>query len=599
MRRNHITLSIAIILAFLTSKAQDDFITYFEQTNFLETTNYEQTLEFCRRISTESPWVSYQIMGKSAQNYDIPLLIIDRDMHFSPEEVRKNGKLVLLVQAGIHPGEPDGNDAMQLLLRDLLIRKERTALLNDITILFIPVLNADGLNRFGPHNRINQNGPANMGWRTNGQNLNLNRDFIKAETPAIQSWLKLYNQWEPEFFIDCHTTDGADYQYTITYMLETLGNMEPGLTSWQKDGLIPYLENKMEASGYLIFPYVSFRNWHDPRSGLYSSPSPPMLSQGYTALRNRPGLLIETHMLKSYKERVLSTRRMIELVIKYLQQEGKHLQQLIQQADNYVTSKDFRETDYPLAFETTADSVIHEFKGIDYEVVESELTGGNWYQYGNTPKTFQIPYFYHQETSASCIPPEGYIFDPAYTPVAELLKMHGVEVYQLEKKATLPVETYFFTNVRFSNSPYEGHQRVVDFDMQKTNREITYPSGSWFVPTNQKRAKIILHLLEPGAVNSLLSWGYFNAIFEQKEYAETYVMEKKARQMMKENPELKKAFDKALRDGTIPANNQWLMLNWFYQRTPYWDNHKNVYPVGRIENESVFTKLKTISKADH
>lgn len=598
MKIKSIILSIALVISVLSIKAQDDFITYFEQTDFLETTNYEQTLEFCRRISAESPWVTYQTIGKSAQNYDIPLLIVDSDMQFTPKKARNSGKLVLLVQAGIHPGEPDGNDAMQMLLRDILIRKEKTELLNNVTILFIPVLNADGLNRFGPYNRINQNGPVKMGWRTNGQNLNLNRDFMKAETPAVQSWLNLYNQWEPEFFIDCHTTDGADYQYTITYMLETLGNMNPGLTSWQKDGLIPHLDKQMEDSGYLIFPYVSFRNWHDPRSGLYSSPSPPMLSQGYTALRNRPGLLIETHMLKSYKERVFGTKRMIELVLGYLKEEGRKLQHLISEADKHTTSQEFRNTDYPLAFTTTTDSIIQEFKGIDYEVLESDLTGGNWYKYGNEPKTFHIPYFFEQDIAASAIPPEGYIFDPAYTSIADLLKRHGVKVYQLEEAITLPVHSYFFTNVSFSNRPYEGHQRVVDFNQKKIHREVRYPGGSWFVPTNQKLAKVILHLLEPAAVNSLLSWGYFNAIFEQKEYAETYVMEKKARQMISTNPEIKKAFDEALREGRIPSNNQWMMLNWFYQRTPYWDQQKNIYPVGRIEDKTAFNKLQVISKVD-
>ncbi len=237
------------------------------------------------------------------------MLIIDGEGRFDPASARKSAKLVLLIQAGIHPGEIDGKDAGFMFFRDLAINQLFGAMPENLIILFIPIFNVDGHERFGPYNRINQDGPEEMGWRTTAQNLNLNRDFLKADAPEMQAWLKLYQQWLPDFFVDIHVTDGADYQYVSTYGLETYGNMDEGLTKWTNEQLIPVMEQSMDAAGYPMFPYIMFRRWHDPRSGLRSSAAGPRFSQGYTAVQNRIGLLVENHSLKDYKTRVSSTYR--------------------------------------------------------------------------------------------------------------------------------------------------------------------------------------------------------------------------------------------------------------------------------------------------
>ena len=198
------------------------------------------------------------------------MMIVDKEGLVSPEEIRKRGRVVLLVESAIHPGEPDGKDAMLMLVRDIALTQKHPGLEDNVSILFIPVFNADGHERFGKYNRINQNGPVEMGWRVTAQNYNLNRDFLKADSPEMQAWLKLYNKWQPEFFIDCHTTDGADYQYVLTYKLETYGNMLPDLSDWQTESYLPYIIEKMQSVNYPVFPYVYFRRWHDPRSGLHT-----------------------------------------------------------------------------------------------------------------------------------------------------------------------------------------------------------------------------------------------------------------------------------------------------------------------------------------
>ncbi|MEA3480219.1 MAG: M14 family zinc carboxypeptidase, partial [Bacteroidota bacterium] len=277
-------LIIILVLSTLALYAigQEDFwITRYEKSGFLETANYEEVIRYSKLLDQKSSIVKYKSYGISPQGRDMPLLIIDRNGNFDPESVKASGNVVLFIQAGIHPGEADGTDAVLMLMRDMAITRDLYSLLEKVTFLVIPSFNVDGLGRFGPYNRINQNGPEEMGWRSNAQNLNLNRDYLKADTPEMHAWLKLFNEWLPDFFVDCHTTDGADFQYVLTYMMEIFGNMDPGLTAWQRDIFLPYVHEKMEIAGYPINQYVSFRRWHDPRSGLVSGTSSPRLSNGF------------------------------------------------------------------------------------------------------------------------------------------------------------------------------------------------------------------------------------------------------------------------------------------------------------------------------
>jgi len=575
---------VGTILISCTNSNSIEINLPFEESNGLKTATYDETIDFVNVVSEGSDIVSKCVYGHSSQGYELPMLIIDKTGLDNPESIRNSGKTILLVEANIHPGEPDGNDAMMLLIKEL-INGEKTELLENVSVLFAPAVNADGMNRFGPHNRINQNGPEEMGWRTNAQNLNLNRDFVKADAPAMQAWLQMYDKWQPEFFIDCHTTDGADYQYVITYMLETMGNMDENLTKWQKEEYLPYVEKAMFEAGYPIFPYVSFRRWHDPRSGLYMRPGRPMLSQGYTALRNRPGLLIETHMLKPYKQRVLATKKMIELTIQNLNKEGKALKKLIFNADQYVASKPFRSTDNPfaVAYETSDQHDTVDFLGVEYDIVKSDLTGGDWFQYHtDKPTTFRLPIFRYIEPAYEVALPEAYIIPKEWSTVIERMKLHGIQMEKLDKTREFAVETYHFDNVSWQRSPYEGRMRVADFELDKEQATLSFSKGDMYVSMAQSQARLIAWMLEPRSPDSFLQWGFFDAIFEQKEYSETYVMEGMAREMMAKDPELKEQFEKFVEKNPEIKNNSWAQLNWFYQKTPYWDKNKNVYPVRRV-----------------
>jgi hypothetical protein len=578
--------------------AQDTtFLTYYEKSQYLKTPRYAETVEFCKKLDKASPILTYTTFGKSPEGRDLPLLIADRNGNVTPEAVRKSGNAVLLIQACIHAGECDGKDAGLMLLRDLAIYKKNFQLLDHVTILFIPIFNTDGHERFGPYNRINQDGPEEMGWRTTAQNLNLNRDFLKAETPEMKAWLKLYNTWLPEFFVDCHVTDGADFQYTLTYALETGGSMEKNLSEWTANVCEKYLVNEMKKSGFPVFPYVQFRNWHDPRSGLTTGVAPPMLSQGYCAVQNRPGLLIETHMLKPYKTRVNSTYTMLLHTLELLNKEYITLQTLEDKADAFTAGGEFRKNPFPVSFsESLADSTQIEFLGFEYTIDTSDLTGGLWFKYDNQkPTVWQLTIFPNCIADKLVSLPEAYLIPPQCSSVIEKLQLHGVKTTRLTHEIRCNVQSGRFHNVRWSQRSYEGHHKLT-YDLTDTIETCTFAAGTVLVEMNQRAAKVVAHLLEPASPDSYVAWGFFDAYFEQKEYAESYVMETMAREMMKQNPFLKTEFEQKKISDKAFASDPDAMLNWFFSKSPYWDSHFDRYPIGRIVNKTDLDKLKFTEK---
>ncbi|MEA5111729.1 hypothetical protein SDC9_17632 [bioreactor metagenome] len=588
-------LLIILLLHFFTNIKAQDWATHYEQSDFKKTPSYAETLDYCKRLDAASPMAALISIGTSPQGKEIPMMIVDRDGLKDPVSIREKGRVITLIQACIHPGEPDGKDAAIILLRDMLINNKHRDLLEKSSILFIPIVNVDGHERFGPYNRINQNGPEEMGWRTNAQNLNLNRDFLKADAGEMQQWLKIYSTWLPEFFIDIHTTDGADFQYALTYDIEVFGTLDSGITRWLSNIYEPRITAKMKENGFPIFPYVQFRNWHDPRSGLRTGAAPPMISQGYAALQNRPALLIETHMLKDYKTRVDATIQMLTHTLFIINHQADNLKTLVEMADKSTAAPAFRKQPHPVSWNTSkTDSTMVDFYGFDYQVLKSDLTGGDWFVYDNTrPMVMKLPFFNKSLPETTVLLPEAYIIPAEWAEVINRMKLHGIKMDILTEPAEITVKSYKFKDYEFRRTPNEGRQ-MVKTGLTDTEETRAFPVGSVIVKTNQRTAKVIAAILEPAASGSYVEWGFFNAVFEQKEYSETYVMEKMAREMLEKSPELRKEFE-ALKSEPDFISNQWNILNWFYSKTPYWDQQFLKYPVGKIYDGQVLNQLRKIS----
>ena len=563
-----------------------DWLTHFEKSNQLESPDYENTLKYFQKFADKTPFVNIKTIGLTPQGRELKVIIVSKDKAFSAEQAKKTGKAIVLIQNGIHPGEVEGKDACMLLLREILITKEKQYLLDNTILLIIPVLNVDGHERVSPFNRPNQNGPKKMGWRTNALNLNLNRDYLKVDTPEIKSFLKLFNDWLPDFMIDNHTTNGADYQYHVTYGIETHQNIDRDLVNLIDKKYLPYLTNNVEDDGFIVGPYMEFKSG-TIESGILDLPAPPRLSHGYCATQNRVCLLVETHSLKPFANRVFSTKSMMEHTISFVNDNHKEILLLNRSADrqtikNYLVNK----KKFPLVLAGNGKFDKFLFKGFEWYDEHSEITGSTVRKYTDNPMEVEIPIFNKANSLKKIIVPAAYLIPPQFSDFTDVIKSHSINFNILNTNKKLKVEKYRFTNVKFAPRPYEGRQ-LPSFQCNSFSEWIEIEAGTLIVYTNQRQLRVIINLLEPEAPDSFVSWGFFNAFFERKEYAEAYVMEPYAKQMIKDNPDLRSEFYKKLNDNESFRNNEGERLDFFYKRSPFYDKGENVYPIMRLLNSKV------------
>lgn len=568
----------------MTTHIPPEWRTHAELTDYNETPGYDDTVAFARRLAHASTIIEYEGFGFSGQGRELPLIIASETHTFTPEAAHAEGKAVVLIQACIHAGEPDGKDAGFALLRDLAITKTLSGILDNVVLLFMPIYNTDGHERSSPYNRINQNGPKDMGWRTTATYQNLNRDYMKAETPETRAWLRLWQQWQPDLFIDCHVTDGADYRCNITYHHEHHAGVDSAVIEWEREVFGGKVAPATEAAGNVISWYLEFIDNRDLTLGTRDFNGSPRFSTGYVPARNRPGILIETHMIKDYRSRVIGTYDFLLAALIEVNRDPQRLRQLGREADQRTVAagKAFDPSrNYPLDFEITEQTTPFELKAFTYETEMSEVSGDLRVVYGREPLDLTVPMYQTFRVSKSVTPPLYYIVPAQWDQVIDVLKAHAIEMKTLAAFESIEVESYRFTNVRWPQGPFEG-RHMPRFDVERINETRVFPPGSMVVSLAQTTGRVILNLLEPEAPDSLARWGFFNAIFEEKEYGEPYVLEALAREMMQTDPELEKEFTARLAADPEFAANPFERLRFFYKRSPYWDPQMAVYPVGRI-----------------
>ena len=558
-----------------------DWQTPAEKTDYSQTPDYAETIAFAKRLASESTSIQFQTFGFSGQGRALPLLVCSEAGVFSPEAAKEKGKAIVLIQACIHAGEPDGKDALFALLRDVAITKSAEGLLQNVVLLFIPIYNSDGHERSSPYNRINQNGPVSMGWRTTATYQNLNRDYMKADTPETRSWLRLWNHWQPDLFIDCHVTDGADYRCNITYHHEHHSGIDSGVLAWERDVFGHKVAPATEAAGNVISWYLEFIDNRDLKLGTRDFNGSPRFSTGYVPLRNRPGILIETHMIKDYRSRVIGTYDFLRSALHEVNLDPSRLIEVGRKADEQAVRLVDKYSLYPLDFKLTDEVTPLELKAFSYVTEESDISGELRVIFGREPLDLTVPMYQTFEVTKAVKPPRAYIIPLQWQSVIDVVKAHGLQTTELPDTASMNVESYRFTNVQWPSEPFEG-RHMPRFELETIIEERVFAAGSVIVSLEQPLSRVALNLLEPAAPDSLARWGFFNAVFEEKEYAEHYVLEDLARQMMANDPSLADEFVRAIAEDPEFASNPAERLRFFYKRSPYWDPQMNLYPVGRL-----------------
>ena len=576
-------LPLVLALFFLAAcnNKEADLTTTFEKTNCLETDDYEGTIAYAKLLARQFKQVHYQTIATTTQGREVPLLIVDENGYTKPKKIRKSGKTIILVESCIHPGEPNGKDAMFLLIRNMLRGRENGDLLKDFSFLFIPVLSPDGLANFSPFNRINQNGPKQMGWRVNANGLNLNRDFTKLDTPELRGFVEMFNQWQPDLFFDTHATDGADYQYVTTYSIEDFGNYDPNISYWLSRVWEPKIRTSMAKWNMPIARYIEFHPWGDPTAALFDESFSAMFSEAYTTARNCPGILLETHMLKPYKDRVLSSYHMIVETLRIISDNKESFKNALAEAKK----NDLNLKEIPINMQPDLnDTLWTDFLGYHFDTMHSDITGGWYYAYDTTrPETRRTMRFRATRPEKTLAVPKEYIIPAQYQEVIGIVKAHGFEINYLKSEKTLKVNTYRFDNVEFAPRPSEGRCRVARFNTEEITKEVTFLKGSAVVKTSQNGIRLLMNLLEPEMQGSLFEWGFFNNVLQRVEYFEVYKMEPMAKAMLTADPFLEEQFN--VWKASFPKDkqpSQYEILNWFYERSPYCDKNYRVYPIGLV-----------------
>jgi murein tripeptide amidase MpaA len=578
-------LLLALLAAAPLAQSAPNLTTVSERSGFTATGRYAEVEQLCAAFQKAYPGAVRCIeFGRTPENRPMLALVATRSGAFTAKAAQARKLPVTLIQGGIHAGEIDGKDAGFLALREVLDGKLAKGSLDNQVLVFVPVFNVDGHERFAKYNRPNQRGPVEMGWRTTAQNFNLNRDYVKADAPEMQAMLALVNQWDPIAYVDLHVTDGAMFQHDVSIQVEPVysgdAQFRAAGLAWRQGVIDDITKLGSMPQSY----YMSFAKNDDPASGFVDGVSDPRFSTGYFQLRNRMAMLVETHSWKDYPTRVRVTHNAVISVLEQVAAHGKQWQQMAAAADARAVALGGQPV--ALTYKTTDKTTMVDFKGYAYTRTMSDVSGMLMTHYDEkTPQVWHVPL--RDEVVADVVvnaPRAGYIVPAAYAAmVGAKLAQHGIVFrtvgHDIEAAA---VDTFRADVATLGKNSVESHQRMtVKGSWKNDARKVT--QGALFVPIAQPKARLVVAMFEPQAPDSLLAWGLFNTAFEPKEYMEEYVAEEVAREQMAADPALAAAFRNKVATDAAFAKDPHARLEFFARRHASWDERLNLYPVMRTD----------------
>ena len=558
----------------LLRDASDPWVTAFElDAAHDESPNYADTRAWFDRLDAASDLIRIEQFGVSPEGRPIYAVIASKDgAAFDPS------KPVLLAQAGIHPGEIDGKDAGMMLLRDIAFNG-KADLLDRVNLILIHILSVDGHERASAYSRPNQRGPRIQGWRNTAANQNLNRDYLKLDQPEMRAVRGLVLKYRPDLYVDIHVTDGMDYQYDVTYGFNGENGVysrSPAIAGWLDATFKPAINAALEARGHIPGELV-FGIDADPRAGLSDGGLGERFSNGWGSAAHVPTILIENHSLKPYEQRVLGTYVFLEAALRRLAADGSALRTAIA-ADTAL-----RPAEIPANFQPDpTPAYTRALKGIRYEMYDSPASGRQeirWLGVAD-PEPWSLP-FYGSRPTLTLQRPEAYWVPSYRTDIIERLRLHGVRMETQTTARTVNLDMLRLVEPKLATRANEGHVGVTVTGVTPERRDWTFPAGSVRVPTDQPLGDIVVLLLEPQSSESFFAWGLFPEVLSRVEYIDSYAIAPLAEAMMAADPALKAAFEAKLAAEPEFAANGDARLQWFYERTPFYDDHYRLYPVGR------------------
>lgn len=553
-----------------------DFPTQFESSNGSETATYDETIAFYIKLAQEFPEINIQTIGTTDSGKPLHIVTFNKDGDFNFKKIRED-KRIILINNGIHPGESDGIDATMLLYRNLAIGKGKAPV--NTVLVTIPVYNVGGALNRNYRTRANQNGPVSYGFRGNARNYDLNRDFIKSDTKNARTFAQIYHLIQPDVFIDNHVSNGADYQYVLTHLFTQHNKLGGELGKYVHDSLMPALQDSLSLEQWDITPYVNVFN-KPPETGFSQFLDHPRYSTGYATLWNTLGMMVETHMLKPYKDRVDGTYMLMQKMIGIVEQDGERISELRRNALRQQLNQAY----YPINWQVdTTRSSILDFKGYEADTVLSEITGASRLKFNrDQPFTKKLVYQDYFSPRDSIEIPGAYIIGKQWTDAIEVLALNNIAFTRFKKDTILQVETYKIEEYQTATRPYEGHYLHYDtrVSTQLSNEKVTV--GDVLISTNQPGFRYLMEILEPQAVDSFFNWNFFDTVLQQKEGFSPYVFEDTALQMLQKDTLLRNEFNRKKEVDHSFAQNWYAQLDWLFKRSVHYEEAHLKYPVYRV-----------------
>lgn len=536
--------------------------------------DYADTRAWFDRLDAASDLIRIEQFGVSPEGRPLYAVIASKDgASLDPS------KPVLLAQAGIHPGEIDGKDAGMMLLRDIAFYG-KDGLLDRVNLILIPILSVDGHERASAYSRPNQRGPRIQGWRNTATNQNLNRDYMKLDQAEMQAVRALIVKYRPDLYVDIHVTDGMDYQYDVTYGFngeDGVWSRSPATAQWLTDVFKPAMNAALDSRGHIPGELVFGIDDANPRAGLSDGGLGERFSNGWGSAAHVPTILIENHSLKPYEQRVLGTYVFLETAMRTLADDGRDLRAAVA-ADSAL-----RPAAIPANFEPDPEPVaMRAFRGIRYETYDSPASGRTEIRWLGEPdpEPWSLP-FYGSRPTLMLARPEAYWVPSTNAALIERLRIHGVRMETLEAPRTVSVEMLRLDDPKVGARTNEGHVPITVTSVTPERRDWTFPVGSVRIPTDQPLGDVVVLLLEPQSSESFFAWGLMPEVLNRVEYIEGYAIAPLAEAMMAADPALKAEFEAKLAAEPDFATNGDARLQWFYERTPFYDDRYRLYPVAR------------------
>ncbi len=580
-------LLVFILCASLIScenKQEDkktEFITPFESSEGKETPTYPETLDFYIALAKEFPEINIQTIGETDSGYPLHVVTYNPEGDFNFNKIGQK-KTIVLINNGIHPGESDGVDASMLLFRDLGI--ERLPAPKNVVLVTIPIFNVGGALNRNTTSRVNQNGPKEYGFRGNSKNYDLNRDFIKNDTKNTKTFAEIFHLIKPDIFIDTHVSNGADYQYTLTHLFTQHNKLGDKLGTYLHQEFKPAIEASLLEEGWDITPFVNVYN-KDPENGFSQFMDHPRYSTGYTTLWGTLGIMLETHMLKSYEQRVNGTYAFLNRVMLIADSQNNKIKKIKEDIGSNTKNWDH----YPLSWEIdSTHTTTLNFKGYEADTIESKVTGLPRLKYDRSrPYNKEITYYNYFIPKDSVTIPEAYVVGKAWDKVIELMDLNEISYSIIKEDTTLIAEVYKIKDYKTRDYAYEGHYPHYNTIVSSSRQRVTLNIGDYIIPTDQPGIRYILETLEPAAVDSFFNWNFFDPILQRKEGFSPYVFEDLALKILQNNPRLRDSFQ--FKKDTDKAFNQnsYEQLEWIYMRSEYYEASHLQYPVYRIPKDSL------------